>query len=67
MQKCRRWAGDVVVVVRRSWRPVSTVVLITMVLPAWPVYGLIAHCAMAGLDQQCVSRRLPGTGKFHRA
>ena len=44
----RGWAGEVGVVVRRSWRVIAEVLLVTMVLPLLPLSGLIADGATVG-------------------
>jgi hypothetical protein len=42
LESWRGWAGDLSMVLRRSWRAITAVLLVTMVLPVLPVSGLIA-------------------------
>jgi hypothetical protein len=44
----RGWAGDVALVLRRSWRAMAAIMLVTMMLPVLPLAGLIADGATAG-------------------
>jgi hypothetical protein len=44
----RGWAGDVAVVLRRSWRAIAAIMLVTMLLPVLPLSGLIADGAAVG-------------------
>src|SRR5260370_42388239 len=44
----RGWAGDVAVVLRRSWWVIAAILLVTMVLPLLPLSGLIAGGVAGG-------------------
>jgi hypothetical protein len=44
----RGWAGDFGGVLRRGWRVTAGVLLVTMVIPLWPLSGLIADGATIG-------------------
>jgi hypothetical protein len=44
----RGWAGDVALVLRRSWRAIAAIMLVTMLLPVLPLSGLIADGVAAG-------------------
>jgi hypothetical protein len=44
----RGWAGDVAVVVRRGWRTMGAVLLVTTVVPLLPLSGLVAIGVAAG-------------------
>ena len=44
----RGWAGDVALVLRRSWRAIAAIMLVTMLLPVLPLSGLIAGSVAVG-------------------
>lgn len=44
----RGWAGELALVLRRRWRAMAAIMLVTMMLPVLPLVGLIAACVALG-------------------
>jgi hypothetical protein len=59
-QGWRGWVRDVAMVVRRRWRAIAAVLLITTVLPTLPLSGLIADGVAAGSASSPNGKGSPG-------